>query len=80
MLTLENSIIYSVSQLNQSVRQLLELQLGRVWLNAEISNFSQPASGHWYFTLKDEKRSYVLQCFVAKIFGSIFDRKMANKC
>ncbi|HGJ5857326.1 exodeoxyribonuclease VII large subunit [Arsenophonus nasoniae] len=55
MLTLENSIIYSVSQLNQSVRQLLELQLGRVWLNAEISNFSQPASGHWYFTLKDEK-------------------------
>lgn len=55
MLTSENSIIYSVSQLNQSVRQLLELQLGRVWLNAEISNFSQPASGHWYFTLKDEK-------------------------
>ncbi|WGL97135.1 exodeoxyribonuclease VII large subunit [Arsenophonus sp. aPb] len=55
MLTSENSVIYSVSQLNQSVRQLLELQLGRVWLNAEISNFSQPASGHWYFTLKDEK-------------------------
>lgn len=55
MLTSENSVIYSVSQLNQSVRQLLELQIGRVWLNAEISNFSQPVSGHWYFTLKDEK-------------------------
>ncbi|WGO84753.1 exodeoxyribonuclease VII large subunit [Arsenophonus apicola] len=55
MLTSENSVIYSVSQLNQSVRQLLELQIGRIWLNAEISNFSQPASGHWYFTLKDEK-------------------------
>ncbi|MDR5610000.1 MULTISPECIES: exodeoxyribonuclease VII large subunit [unclassified Arsenophonus] len=55
MLTSENSGIYSVSQLNQSVRQLLELQIGRIWLNAEISNFSQPASGHWYFTLKDEK-------------------------
>uniref|UniRef100_A0A3B0LXP6 Exodeoxyribonuclease 7 large subunit n=1 Tax=Arsenophonus endosymbiont of Trialeurodes vaporariorum TaxID=235567 RepID=A0A3B0LXP6_9GAMM len=55
MLTSENSGIYSVSQLNQSVRQLLELQIGRILLNAEISNFSQPASGHWYFTLKDEK-------------------------
>lgn len=55
MLTSGNSGIYSVSQLNQSVRQLLELQIGRIWLNAEISNFSQPASGHWYFTLKDEK-------------------------
>ncbi|RXK34371.1 exodeoxyribonuclease VII large subunit [Arsenophonus endosymbiont of Bemisia tabaci Asia II 3] len=55
MLTSENNGIYSVSQLNQSVRQLLELQIGRIWLNAEISNFSQPASGHWYFTLKDEK-------------------------
>lgn len=55
MLTSGNSGIYSVSQLNQSVRQLLELQIGRIWLDAEISNFSQPASGHWYFTLKDEK-------------------------
>ncbi|MDR5618096.1 exodeoxyribonuclease VII large subunit [Arsenophonus sp.] len=55
MLTSENSGIYSVSQLNQSVRQLLELQIGRIWLNAEISNFSHPASGHWYFTLKDQK-------------------------
>ncbi|SPP31261.1 Exodeoxyribonuclease 7 large subunit [Arsenophonus endosymbiont of Aleurodicus floccissimus] len=54
MLTSGNSGIYSVNQLNQSVRQLLELQIGRIWLNAEISNFSQPASGHWYFTLKDE--------------------------
>lgn len=55
MLTSGNSGIYSVSQLNQLVRQLLELQIGRIWLNAEISNFSQPVSGHWYFTLKDEK-------------------------
>ncbi|CAA2931156.1 Exodeoxyribonuclease 7 large subunit [Arsenophonus endosymbiont of Bemisia tabaci Q2] len=55
MLASENSGIYSVSQLNQSVRQLLELQIGRIWLNAEISNFSQPASYHWHFTLKDEK-------------------------
>ncbi|MDI6954935.1 exodeoxyribonuclease VII large subunit, partial [Pantoea sp. Pa-EAmG] len=35
-------------------RQLLENEMGLVWLSAEISNFTQPASGHWYFTLKDD--------------------------
>ncbi len=49
-----NNHIYSVTQLNQSVRQMLEGQLGLVWLTGEISNFSQPVSGHWYLTLKDE--------------------------
>lgn len=49
-----NSHIYSVSQLNQSVRNLLEEQLGLVWLSGEISNLTQPVSGHWYLTLKDE--------------------------
>ena len=46
--------IYSVSQLNQSVRLMLENQLGAVWLTGEVSNFSQPVSGHWYLSLKDE--------------------------
>ena len=46
--------IYSVSQLNQSVQLMLENQLGAVWLTGEISNFSQPVSGHWYLSLKDE--------------------------
>ncbi|CDG21132.1 Exodeoxyribonuclease 7 large subunit [Xenorhabdus poinarii G6] len=50
-----NTAIFSVSRLNQTVRQLLELEMGRIWLSAEMSNFSQPSSGHWYFTLKDER-------------------------
>ena len=45
--------VYTVSRLNGEVRQLLEGQLGKVWLNGEISNFSSPSSGHWYLTLKD---------------------------
>ncbi|MCP1629063.1 exodeoxyribonuclease VII large subunit [Citrobacter amalonaticus] len=28
--------------------------MGQVWISGEISNFSQPSSGHWYFTLKDD--------------------------
>lgn len=45
--------IYTVTSLNKAVRQLLEAHFQYVWLRGEISNFSQPASGHWYFTLKD---------------------------
>ena len=48
------SNIFTVTQLNYSVRHLLEVELGQVWLTGEISNFSQPVSGHWYLTLKDE--------------------------
>ncbi|RYV01100.1 exodeoxyribonuclease VII large subunit [Shewanella sp. OPT22] len=45
--------IYTVSRLNGEVRRTLEGQIGRVWLSAEVSNFSSPSSGHWYLTLKD---------------------------
>lgn len=46
--------IFTVSRLNQAVRLLLEQEMGQVWISGEISNFSQPSSGHWYFTLKDD--------------------------
>jgi exodeoxyribonuclease VII large subunit len=45
--------IYSVSRLNREVRVLLERGFGSLWLEGEISNFSRPSSGHWYFSLKD---------------------------
>ncbi len=47
--------ILSVSQLITYLRQLLESDeiLQDIWVEGEISNFSQPSSGHLYFTLKD---------------------------
>ncbi len=45
--------ILSVSQLNRLVRNLIETNLGSVWIEGEISNFSCPNSGHWYLTIKD---------------------------
>src|ERR687884_499951 len=45
--------VYSVSQLNQEARLLLEYALPQVWLEGEISNLRAPGSGHLYFTLKD---------------------------
>ena len=44
----------SVSELNRRARQLLETHLSQIWVEGELSNLSCPASGHWYFTLKDE--------------------------
>ncbi|MDT8894721.1 exodeoxyribonuclease VII large subunit [Halomonas sp. I1] len=45
----------SVSELNRDARQLLESGIGEVWVEAELSGVSRPASGHVYFTLKDER-------------------------
>lgn len=46
-------LIYSVSELNQMVQNLLEDAFLPVWIEGEISNFASPNSGHWYFSLKD---------------------------
>ncbi|HDH00250.1 MAG TPA: exodeoxyribonuclease VII large subunit, partial [Nitrospirae bacterium] len=46
--------IYSVSQFNRSVRSLLETSYPIVWIEGEVSNLVRPASGHSYFSLKDE--------------------------
>ncbi|QMI06087.1 exodeoxyribonuclease VII large subunit [Citrobacter sp. RHB25-C09] len=54
MLSSQTSAIFTVSRLNQTVRLLLEQEMGQVWISGEISNFTQPSSGHWYFTLKDD--------------------------
>jgi exodeoxyribonuclease VII large subunit len=48
-----NRDILSVSQLNRRAKQLLETHLPLLWVEGELSNVSQPSSGHWYFTLKD---------------------------
>ena len=47
--------ILTVSTLNRLARTVLESEIGLIWLSAEISNFVCAASGHWYFTLKDNK-------------------------
>ena len=57
--------IWTVSALNFEVKTLLSRGLGTLWIEGEISNFARPASGHWYFTLKDDKA----QCRAAMFRG-----------
>lgn len=46
--------ILSVTELNRSVRELLEASVPLLWVGGEISNLTRAASGHWYFSLKDK--------------------------
>lgn len=57
--------IWTVSALNFEVKQMLSRGVGSLWIEGEISNFACPASGHWYFTLKDDKA----QCRAAMFRG-----------
>ncbi|MFA6172328.1 MAG: exodeoxyribonuclease VII large subunit [Kiritimatiellales bacterium] len=50
----EKRKIYSVAELNRTARFTLENGIGEVWVEGEISRLTRQASGHWYFTLKDE--------------------------
>lgn len=47
--------VLSVEALNVYIKQLLEGQVGMVWVRGEISNFKAHTSGHFYFSLKDSK-------------------------
>ena len=46
--------ILSVSELNRMARELLEQSFPLFWISGEISNLTRAASGHWYFSLKDQ--------------------------
>ncbi|HLL72368.1 MAG TPA: exodeoxyribonuclease VII large subunit [Pyrinomonadaceae bacterium] len=53
----------SVSELTSQVRGALENRFASVWVEGEISNFKAAASGHWYFTIKDEGAQLHAKCF-----------------
>ena len=46
--------VYSVTELTHEIQNLLEDKFDFVWVEGEISNFSAPASGHYYMVLKDK--------------------------
>ncbi len=45
--------VLSVTQLNRQIRSWLENEIGYLYVEGEVSTLSKPASGHYYFTLKD---------------------------
>ncbi len=47
--------IFSVTELTQTVRAVLQQEIGEVWVEGEVSNYRKQGSGHQYFTLKDDQ-------------------------
>lgn len=62
----ETRTILTVSELNQTVKNLLEQAFPPLWLEGEISNFVSASSGHWYFSLKDKQSQIRCALFQAK--------------
>lgn len=56
----------SVTQLSRRIRNLLEIQIGEIWVEGEVSNLRKQGSGHWYFSLKDGSAQIACAMFGAK--------------
>jgi len=50
----ETRHIYTVSQITQDIKLILESTFEQVWVEGEVSDFKAHSSGHFYFSLKDE--------------------------
>ena len=68
--------VFSVSGLSSAARGLLEDNFPLIWVEGEISNLAQPASGHIYFSLKDPKAQ--LRCAMFKMRCRLLDFKPEN--
>ena len=55
--------IWTVSELNARIRELLSAAFTNIWIEGEISNFREAQSGHLYFTLKDQSAQVRCVCF-----------------
>ncbi len=55
--------IWTVTQLNARIRELLTAAFSSIWVEGEVSNFKEAQSGHLYFTLKDDSAQVRCVCF-----------------
>ena len=53
----------TVTELNKCVRRIIENNIGGLWVHGEISKLTLHSSGHWYFTLKDDKAAVACAMF-----------------
>lgn len=76
METAPRDLPLTVSELNRRARLALENGIGLVWVTGEISRATLAASGHWYFTLKDE--SAAVDCAMFKGRAQLLDFRPEN--
>ena len=67
--------IITVSEINRRAKSILEENFPFVWIQGEVSNFFSAASGHWYFSLKDESSEIRCAMFANKSHRITFEPK-----
>jgi exodeoxyribonuclease VII large subunit len=67
--------VWKISELTRRIKGALEEEFGSVWIEGEISNLRRPASGHAYFTLKDETSQLRAVMFRGALAGVKFALK-----
>ena len=79
-IVIQNEEIISVGELNKSAKYILENAFNNVSVIGEISNLSRPASGHMYFTLKDEDGAIRCAMFKNQNIKLNFSPKNGDQC
>lgn len=64
--------LYTVAELNRAAATVLEQNFSWIWVEGEISNLSQPSSGHLYFSLKDSQAQVRCAMFKSRSLGMNF--------
>ncbi|ADE11604.1 exodeoxyribonuclease VII, large subunit [Sideroxydans lithotrophicus ES-1] len=73
---MDKNHVLSVRELNLAAKQLIEGGLPLLWVRGEISNFVSAASGHWYFSLKDEQAQ--VRCVMFRHKSQYLEFKPSN--
>lgn len=72
----KNNRVLQVSELNFAIKQLLESKMSLLWVRGEISNLVKAASGHCYFSLKDNQAQ--VRCVMFRHRNQLLDQPMSN--
>ena len=68
--------VLTVAEFNARVAKLLERSVPLVWVSGEVGNFIKAASGHWYFSIKDETAQ--VRCVMFRHSNRLVDWRIAN--
>lgn len=72
----EKNRVLRVAELNFAIKQLLESNVPLLWVRGEISNLVKAASGHWYFSLKDDQAQ--VRCVMFRHKNQLLSNPVGN--
>jgi exodeoxyribonuclease VII large subunit len=72
----ERSRVFHVAELNFAIKQLLESNVPLLWVRGEISNLVKATSGHFYFSLKDDKAQ--VRCVMFRHKNQLLKETVSN--